>query len=148
MKVRNGFVSNSSSSSFLLIGERIAVEDAESLIDKGDNIIFISSSELNEGKDIIENLTKSHIRFIAKHMDTYSYALYKPWLSDNSEGWEDGISVSLLQNAINNIPRDVKEVEIIRVRKDYHCHEDIQDFRDYYRSCNDRWWNDEEGDVE
>lgn len=145
MKVRNGFVSNSSSSSFLLIGERIAVEDAPLLIDKGENIIFIGG-DLGDGKDVIENITNEHVKFISKHMDIYSYALYKPWLSNNSEGWDEGISVELLKKTINNIPDDINEIEIFRIRKDYHCHDDINEFKDYYRDCDRGWWEEDEED--
>lgn len=52
MKIRNGFVSNSSSSSFVLLGKRIDFDDAEQHINEGKKVIF--SAEGWEGPVIIE----------------------------------------------------------------------------------------------
>jgi len=40
MKIRNGFVSNSSSSSFVLLGKQINFDDVEQHINNGEKVIF------------------------------------------------------------------------------------------------------------
>jgi len=51
MKIRMGFVSNSSSSSFVLIGNEVKLEDID--LKKG-KYMAIGNAELNEGGDIFE----------------------------------------------------------------------------------------------
>ena len=47
MKIRNGYVSNSSSSSFLIIGRKIDYNDI-----KDEDLIYVEGKELCDGKDI------------------------------------------------------------------------------------------------
>ena len=43
MKIRNGFVSNSSSSSFVIFGQHIYLKDAKKYVDKGETVIVMLS---------------------------------------------------------------------------------------------------------
>lgn len=52
MKVRNGFVSNSSSSSFILYGEKVHIKNITDLASA--NYVAVGNVELNEGVDLIE----------------------------------------------------------------------------------------------
>jgi len=53
MKIRNGFVSNSSSSSFLILGNNIDILDVTSSMIKEKQIYFLGKY-LNEGRDIFQ----------------------------------------------------------------------------------------------
>ena len=51
MKIRSGFVSNSSSSSFCFVGREVSCDEANKLIDKED--LYIYGKDLSDAKDIM-----------------------------------------------------------------------------------------------
>jgi hypothetical protein len=68
MKTRNGFVSNSSSSSFVLIMKEISVEDLKNKRFATDGIIFAQGDDLGEGVDFFPlDLDSKMTNFLSKH---------------------------------------------------------------------------------
>ena len=60
MKVRNGFVSNSSSSSFIAIGTIINIED---ITKKNMSDIVVVGGDLNDGVDVIHLTNELMLKF-------------------------------------------------------------------------------------
>jgi len=63
MKIRNGFVSNSSSSSFVIFGNNINIEDATNDMIGVKNLYFLGDW-LNEGQDVLKINTIEELAFI------------------------------------------------------------------------------------
>ena len=66
MKIRNGFVSNSSSSSFVIAAERIDVSRLTPK-DVGETTYVEGNGDMGEGHDIFVLASKSMLDFIKKH---------------------------------------------------------------------------------
>lgn len=73
MKIRNGFVSNSSSSSFVIIGNPIAISELKPE-DIGRGIIVIGRT-LADGEDVIKIVDKPMLKFIQEH-EKYFYKAF------------------------------------------------------------------------
>lgn len=75
MKIISSFVSNSSSSSFILIGNEISVENVLKELEETD-VLWISGDEINCGLDKIV-LTKDDVKLFQKHKYTLDGKFYK-----------------------------------------------------------------------
>lgn len=119
MKVRNGFVSNSSSSSFIIIGEEC--EDFYSITEemlKTERFLVVGK-ELSEGSDVFE-LTPDILKLFSKFG-------YIPWAV-----WKPILTIFEYEKISKNIFPDDKEYGIYIGEKDYHSSENFQDILERY----------------
>ena len=66
MKTRNGFVSNSSSSSFVIAAKRVNVSQLTPK-DVGETTYVEGAADMNEGNDVFVLASKSMLDFVKKH---------------------------------------------------------------------------------
>jgi len=121
MKHRNGFVSNSSSSSFIAIGKTVTLDE----INLKKQTIFIGEY-LNEGKDIVE-VTPSLLKRI-KQAEKEEHKI---------KGWYKFFEVQMSVTSEESLkfPVDVsfkKGTEIFSCEKDYRCTESVDEFIEKY----------------
>lgn len=116
MKTRNGFVSNSSSSSFVILGKKINVEDLKNV--KNPKLL---GGYINEGQDVV-TLDSEKIELIEK------FGLKSDWIIIDSYKEIDGESGGRMSK--DDLPEG--DIDIIGIKKDYYCTEDINEFIEDY----------------
>lgn len=84
MKVSNGFISNSSSSSFIISGHPVKFDE----IDPKDGVIWISDREMNDGEDLV-NITPEIFEKMLESPDKFrfegKYIKNSNWVDDDSD---------------------------------------------------------------
>jgi hypothetical protein len=116
-KVRNGFISNSSSSSFIIIGTRISSYE----LPKNGKVMAVGSDH-GEGIDIFE-VDKKMQEYLSKNADIADKLEF--YLTDVCGGSEDGLE----------IPDDIKLKKGSRLYsfdKSYHSTQDLADLKERY----------------
>lgn len=131
MKIRNGFVSNSSSSSFLIIGKELNIREVSPSIIKKKNIYALSPGTLYEGQDIFRIENTESLAFLKALDDVDSD---KSFLIMDScfFGSDDSGEID-----VKNLP-DKGKVRFYSGMIDHHSSEYIEDLKSRY---------DDDGDV-
>lgn len=132
MKIRNGYVSNSSSSSYVIIGKVLGnilndVEIKKEDVDFSKNY-FVFGGSLNDGEDIFE-LTEDMFDFIRKNKDKLQeYDCFDGTIVETVLYSDSGetIDIEKLYN------RGFKELRVFAGDVDYHVSETIEDFKENY----------------
>lgn len=140
MKYRMGFVSNSSSSSFVILGEKIDDFEYITPILVKSGKIWVEGAEFGEGYDVFQ-LTPEIYKELKKHInDTVSDKMFGENQTLNErlrfykaeatleEGWSDTkLNGTKLAEKIKG-----KNLEVIILDRSQHSHSDFKGIEDYY----------------
>lgn len=127
MKTRNGFVSNSSSSSFVVIGREM---DFCEVHKKDLDGVYCYGMDCGDGYDFFE-LVPAMFDFLSKYyIHDNSLRFYKVY-HKHSEDTEDDFTKKQLATIIEKIPDEVK-FKIMTIDASYHSTSDVKQLRDSY----------------
>lgn len=152
--IRCGFVSNSSSSSFILIGNKTdCVSGIDNIYERlhenpEQDFIFISGRELSEGYNVFEvkgKLKKWFLKY-EEYIKEKEYfdarAIFNEATmidADNSSYWGTDSDDEPIEGFITaNIDKPLKDLGIIEVDRDYHSFSEKTD-QDRFREWYDVW---------
>ena len=132
MKIRTGFVSNSSSSSFMLVGKRL--KDKEEIKKNLEHVIVLGKF-LNDGYDVIEHVGDDYLDMLFKYPDNEFYLSYIHGDSYDTTITPKGLISKLKEFGADE--DDVDELSIMTIQRDYHSSESPRDFYDRYDDDSD-----------
>ena len=128
MKIRNGFVSNSSSSSFIIIGKPVNINDLKVSDIKNKNYVVVGK-DLSDGSDIF-NIDSIDIFYFLKTVE------YMDNPFEDFEIFENSKIKSRTEDEIKFDSKDMLEGELTAISywQDYRSCKDIEDLFDKYLS--------------
>ena len=123
MKIRNGFVSNSSSSSFLILGNNIDILDVTSSMIKEKQIYFLGKY-LNEGRDIFQIKKIEELAFLKALSKECSDIFFIDAFAIGHSDFEGEINV-------DKLPKTGK-VKYYNTDRDYNSSDSLSDLKERY----------------
>lgn len=140
MKERLGWVSNSSSSSFLLLGKKVDYETAKYEKENNNTKIVFVGFNLCDGRDMIEDITLDQL----KKLEWYNYdnareafEYFIPFLFQKSK--DDGATERISIN-VDFVKKSLEEfqypkLDVTCIFKDYNSTKTEEEFNDRYMRC-------------
>ena len=132
MKIRTDFVTNSSSSSFIIVGKHVDINE----VDLSNGKYLFIGKELCDGQDIME-INNETLAYLKSHIssnwgdmmlgDSYIF-IVKYFAKRYSEDNDCTFTIRELKKCLD----ENEPFEIISVEKDYHGSENVEDLRDKY----------------
>ena len=89
MKIRTGFVSNSSSSSFCFLGKSVSKNEVRELVSKGKRVVAVKEAggTSGEAEDFIAEITNKNIEAIFAY-EKFEFFLIDHMIYDDDESFE------------------------------------------------------------
>jgi len=130
--MRLSFVTNSSSSSFIVVGKSVSLDD----IDLSNGEYLFMGKQLCDGLDIVNidsdilNYLKSHIHneYGELRLGEYYVSLLKSFMIKSDEDDDCLFTIKELKQYVN----EDESFQIISVEKDYHGSYNVNDLRNNY----------------
>jgi hypothetical protein len=155
MKCRSGFVSNSSSSSFVLIGKEISRDVAKKLL-KDKYPVWFLGGEKFEGRNLVELQTPAMAEYldsieklpedILETLETYKEIKYASWYVGGLVKTYDTLSESDKNRLVTMLKHDV-ETTIYQVEQDNESESEEELLFRLKESANDIFVNDPEYQI-
>ena len=124
MKIRSGYISNSSSSSFLIIGNEVGDifdEPKKEINFKKDYYVFVGKNDFDSGTDLVE-----------LNQEKYDWLYEHRWnIKDIGAGTIIKV-IELQENDCIKIPNNVKNAKVWNINVNHHSSETIEDLERKY----------------
>ena len=126
MKVRSGFVSNSSSSSFIIIGEA-DISFNKALQSKKETIYVEGQGVVEEGMDVflLTDEIREHLAEFPGLVDAHCLEFHLS-RQVKTDGDSDGTTMKVTRKGLP------EEFEVIYIEKNYHSTETLEQFKENY----------------
>jgi hypothetical protein len=132
MKFRIDFVTNSSSSSYIVLGKRISMEDLSESLVENEEVYLLAEGGLCDGDDYFK-ITPEILNAIFQESDNLKYSVrYGQFIIQRAALDVEDCNVSLAKFVELAGDCDLNEIQIFSFDLDYHCTSDLETFDSRY----------------